>query len=76
MLPLLQVLRADAAFVWGSRSNGQQQDVEEDNGDSILPQFHVIDPGRTRVELCAALRPLLAPRLVARPRRKHALQPI
>ncbi len=63
-----QCLRSDVVLAWSER--GVPSAAEE--GGAV----RIIDPCATRAALCAELTVLLQPRVVARPRRKHALLPL
>jgi acetyl-CoA carboxylase carboxyltransferase component len=62
----LQCLRSDVTLAWSAAG------VPSAEGGPI----RVIKPSSTRAALCAELAALLQPRVVARPRRKHALLPL
>lgn len=64
----VQLMRSDGAFAWRSK-------VDQAWGDPVPSGVRAIRPEQTRAELCFALHPLLLPRIIARPSRKHPLLP-
>jgi len=77
----MQCLKSDVALLWTSNNDKRVRDQQSSPTASLeqsgSPVHHVsIKPEDTRAALCSALKPLLDSRIVATPRRKHALLPI
>ncbi len=72
---LLQCLRSDVTLAWASAAAAAAANAAAKGGEG--DGWRLIRPSDSRRQLCAALAPLLRKtRIVACPRRKHALLPL
>ena len=76
----LQCLKSDIMLLWTSNTEWQRDQESSGVGTSheaweSAPHCVSIRQEETRSELCKTLEPLMKSRLVAVPRRKHALLP-